>query len=73
MIQAIKGVFENNLDNMDWMDEKTKTYAKEKVHHILKRQYGSYESVCSFITAMECKVITDMPFKAIKLLSLMPL
>ena len=31
MIQAIKGVFEDNLDNMDWMDDTTRAYAKDKV------------------------------------------
>ena len=40
MIQAIKGVFENNLDNMDWMDEKTKLYAKDKA------RISNYIHVC---------------------------
>jgi len=35
MIQAIKGVFEGNLENMDWMDDETRSYAKLKVNFIL--------------------------------------
>ena len=31
MIQAIKLEFAKNIEKMDWMDEKTRTYAKLKV------------------------------------------
>ena len=31
MIQAIKSVFTRSVDEMDWMDETTKNYARNKV------------------------------------------
>ncbi|XP_066922489.1 endothelin-converting enzyme 2-like isoform X2 [Clytia hemisphaerica] len=36
MIHAIKEVFEENLNYMDWMDQKTKSYAKTKASKILE-------------------------------------
>ncbi|XP_057304506.1 endothelin-converting enzyme homolog [Hydractinia symbiolongicarpus] len=36
MIQAIKGVFTDNLEQMDWMDAKTKKYARKKAEKILE-------------------------------------
>lgn len=34
MIHAIKNVFKSNLDSMEWMDEVTKNYAKQKVNEM---------------------------------------
>ena len=33
MINDLRDTFISNIDHLEWMDSKTKKYAKEKVHH----------------------------------------
>lgn len=53
MIKAIKYVFTENLESMDWMDEKTKSYARRKAEHILENI--GYPDYIMNNTALEAK------------------
>lgn len=38
MIADVRDTFIRNIDHLDWMDDKTKAYAKEKVNRLLSCQ-----------------------------------
>ena len=38
MIADVRDTFIRNIDHLDWMDDKTKAYAKEKVDRLLSCQ-----------------------------------
>ena len=51
MIADVRDTFTRNIDHLDWMDDKTKEYATEKVNRLLSCQ-------SFFLTADDPRFIT---------------
>ena len=51
MIADVRDTFIRNIDHLDWMDDKTKAYAREKVNRLLSGQ-------SIFLTADDPRFIT---------------
>ena len=56
MINDLRDTFIANIDHLDWMDTKTKTYAKEKVGPELTWLYNTthelllHKTACHYVT-----------------------
>ena len=70
MIADVRDTFIRNIDHLDWMDDKTKAYAREKVNRLLSGQsiFLTADDPRFITLARHLKIPWPVPYKFMTLL-----